>query len=44
LLGETGEKPILAQVGDQRVRLTTTEVLDDRLVYLDYRLEPIRRA
>lgn len=40
LLGETGEKPILAQVGDQGLRLAATEVLDDRLVCLDYHLEP----
>lgn len=38
-LGESGAKPILAEVGDQRLHLTSTEVLDDRLVCLDYAFE-----
>lgn len=39
LLGDTGAEPIFAEVGDQPLRLAGTEVLDGRLLYLDYRID-----
>lgn len=40
LVGKSGGQPIFATVEDHRLALTGTEVLDGRLVALDYRLEP----
>ena len=39
VLGETGEQRILDDLPDIDLRLTTTTVLDDRLVLLDYTVE-----
>lgn len=40
LVGDSGAKPILAEVHDHSLTLTGSEVLDGRLIALDYRLEP----
>jgi dihydrofolate reductase len=37
VLGDTGSEPVFADVGDLPLDLITTEVLDGRLVVLDYR-------
>jgi dihydrofolate reductase len=37
VLGDTGSQPVFAHVGDLSLDLITTEVLDGRLVVLDYR-------
>jgi len=37
VLGDTGSEPVFAHVGDLPLDLITTEVLDGRLVVLDYR-------
>jgi dihydrofolate reductase len=37
VLGATGGEPVFADVGDLPLDLITTEVLDGRLVVLDYR-------
>ena len=37
VLGDTGSEPVFADVGDLPLDLITTEVLDARLVVLDYR-------
>jgi dihydrofolate reductase len=36
--GATGEEPVFADLPDLDLRLTSTRVIDDRLVLLDYRL------
>jgi hypothetical protein len=37
VLGDTGSEAVCAEVGDLPLDLITTEVLDGRLVVLDYR-------
>ncbi|MDG4786159.1 hypothetical protein O7626_09500 [Micromonospora sp. WMMD1102] len=39
VLGESGEERMLAGLPDLDLRLAATEVLDKRLVLLDYRLD-----
>ncbi|GAB3741421.1 dihydrofolate reductase family protein [Microlunatus parietis] len=40
LVGRSGGKPILTEVDDHGLELTGSEVLDGRLIALDYRLAP----
>lgn len=40
ILGKTGREPILTNLPDINLRLKATQVLDDRLVLLEYVPEP----